>query len=441
MGRLFFVMLLTFLTTEAFSQLPKINFVEFELENGLKVFLHQDNSVPVVAITVAYHVGSKNEKPDRTGFAHFFEHLMFEGSENIKRGEYFKYVQNAGGQLNAFTSFDKTVYYEVLPSNQLELGLWLESERMLHLKIDSVGVETQRGVVKEERKQSYENRPYGSVMEEIFKRAYKEHPYRWVPIGSAQYIDQAKLEEFIEFHNTFYVPNNAALCISGDINIDEAKELVKKYFGDIPRGKKEIYRPKIIEPPLGGEVRDVVYDNIQLPAVIIAYRIPAQGTPEYYALNVASTILSGGESSRLYKEIVDRKKIALQVGAFPFSLEDPGIYMVFSIASMGKTPEELENAIDEEIEKFKNEPISDKELEKAMNQIEKDFAEQTSSNLSIAMALTNYYLFFGDANLINTEFERYKKITKEDVQKAAKNFLNKDNRVILYYLPKAKKQG
>jgi predicted Zn-dependent peptidase len=366
---------------------------------------------------------------------------MFEGSENIKRGEYFKYVQNAGGQLNAFTSFDKTVYYEVLPSNQLELGLWLESERMLHLKIDSVGVETQRGVVKEERKQSYENRPYGSVMEEIFKRAYKEHPYRWVPIGSAQYIDQAKLEEFIEFHNTFYVPNNAALCISGDINIDEAKELVKKYFGDIPRGKKEIYRPKIIEPPLGGEVRDVVYDNIQLPAVIIAYRIPAQGTPEYYALNVASTILSGGESSRLYKEIVDRKKIALQVGAFPFSLEDPGIYMVFSIASMGKTPEELENAIDEEIEKFKNEPISDKELEKAMNQIEKDFAEQTSSNLSIAMALTNYYLFFGDANLINTEFERYKKITKEDVQKAAKNFLNKDNRVILYYLPKAKKQG
>lgn len=441
MGRLFYIMFLSIIAGSVLAQQTKIDFVEYELENGLKVFLHQDNSVPVVAITVTYHVGSKNEKPDRTGFAHFFEHLMFEGSENIKRGEYFKYVQNAGGQLNAFTSFDQTVYYEVLPSNQLELGLWLESERMLHLKIDSVGVETQRAVVKEERKQSYENRPYGSVLEEIFKRAFREHPYRWVPIGSAQYIDQATLEEFIEFHNTFYVPNNAVLSIAGDINIEETKALIQKYFGDIPRGKKEIYRPKIVEPPLAGEIRDTVYDNIQLPAVIIAYRIPAQGTPEYYALNVLTTALSGGQSSRLYKELVDRQKIALQVGAYPFALEDPGIFMIFSIASMGRTPEEMEAAIDAEIEKVQREYLSDKELEKAMNQIEKDYADQIKTSMGKAMALANYYLFFGDANLINTEFERYKKVTKEDVKKAAATYLKKENRVVLYYLPKAKKQG
>ena len=210
------------------AQSRKIDFVQYKLDNGLNVILHQDNTTPIVAVSVLYHVGSKNEDPQRTGFAHFFEHLMFEAALPIlNEGEYFKIVEAAGGALNANTSFDRTYYFENLPSNQLELGLYMESERMLHLKIDSVGVETQRKVVKEERKQSLDNRPYGTLIEKIFSNAYKVHPYRWTPIGSAQYIDQAKLDEFIAFYKQYYVPQNATLTIAGDIDVAKSKELIK----------------------------------------------------------------------------------------------------------------------------------------------------------------------------------------------------------------------
>ena len=293
-----------------FSQV-NIKFVEYDLPNGLHVILHEDKSTPIVSQVMAYHVGSKNEKADRTGFAHFFEHLMFEGSPNIPRGTFFKMVQSAGGDLNAFTSFDKTVYFITLPSNQLELAMWLESERMLQLKVDSVGIETQRGVVKEERKQSLDNRPYGSLLEQTMSHAFKVHPYRWTPIGSAQYIDRATYDEFGQFYKSFYVPNNACLVIAGDIDAEKTKDLVKKYYGDIPRGTEPIYRPKDVEPPQTAEVRDTVYDNIQLPAVIEAYHMAPQGTRDYYALSMLTTLLSGGESSRLTKRVVDKEKLGL----------------------------------------------------------------------------------------------------------------------------------
>ncbi|HYX08629.1 MAG TPA: pitrilysin family protein, partial [Bacteroidales bacterium] len=231
----------------ASGQINKIEYQEFTLDNGLHVILHEDHTTPVVAINVMYHVGSKNEQPDRTGFAHFFEHLMFEGSPNIARGQYFKLIQNAGGENNAFTSFDKTDYYEVLPSNQVALGIWMESERMLHLKIDTVGLETQRKVVKEERKQRYENQPYGSFMSNIFDLAFKGTPYQWVPIGEAQYIDQAKLSEFRDFYKHYYVPNNASLSIAGDIDPVKTRKLVEEYFGIIPAGKETIIRPQFKE--------------------------------------------------------------------------------------------------------------------------------------------------------------------------------------------------
>lgn len=420
----------------------KIDFVEYELENGLRVLLHQDNSTPIIAITVTYHVGSKNEKPDRTGFAHFFEHLMFEGSPNIERGKYFEYVQSAGGQLNAYTSFDQTHYYELLPSNQAELGLWLESERMLHLKIDEIGVETQRGVVKEERKQSIDNRPYGSAFEKIFASAYNVHPYQWVPIGSAQYIDQATIEEFREFHKTFYVPNNAVLSIAGDFEINEMKKLVEKYFGEIPRGQKEIYRPTEIEPTQSAEFRDTVFDNIQLPAVIRAYHIPAQGTNDYYALEMLTTLLSTGQSSRFYKELVDNQRKALQIMSFPMSLEDPGLFIVFALTNMGVEAGNLDDAIEEIIEKTKTEGLSDEEFIKLKNQIENSFYSQNKTVMGKARNLATYKLFFGDANLINTELERYNAVTKEDIQRVAKEYLTKENRTVLYYLPKSlQKQG
>ena len=419
------------------AQTKKIEFVHYKLDNGLNVILHQDNSTPIVAVTVLYHVGSKNEDPERTGFAHFFEHLMFEGSPNIGRGEYFKIVESAGGQLNANTSFDRTFYYEILPSNQLELGLYLESERMLHLKIDSIGVETQRKVVKEERKQSYENRPYGSLLEKIFSNAYKVHPYRWIPIGSAQYIDQAKLEEFIEFYKTFYVPENATLSIAGDIDIEETKKLVEKYFGEIPRGNKPIPRPDVVEPPQQKEIRETVYDNVQLPMVVFAYHIPEQGTPDYYALRLLTTLLSGGESARLQKEIKDKKQMALAVGSIPLSLEDPGLFIVYGLTNVGVKAEDLEKAIESEIDNVKKELISEYEFQKVRNQIESDFVNQNSRVAGIAENLADYLVYFGDPNLINTEIERYMKVTREDIKRVANKYFTKENRVVLYYFPKS----
>src|ERR1700761_6447819 len=227
------LMCASLLTISAKQASATINFTEYNLPNGLHVILQEDHSTPIVAVSVMYHVGSKNEDPQRTGFAHFFEHLLFEGSENIKRGEYMKFIQNAGGQLNANTTQDRTFYFEVLPSNQLELGLWMESERMLHAKIDTVGVETQRKVVKEEKKQRYDNTPYGQLINVIYENAYTKYPYRWSPIGKEQYIDKATLAEFMNFYKTFYVPNNAVLVISGDINADQAKTLISKYYGSI----------------------------------------------------------------------------------------------------------------------------------------------------------------------------------------------------------------
>ena len=413
-----------------------IKFTQYDLPNGLHVILHEDHSTPIVAVTVLYHVGSKNEDPNRTGFAHFFEHLMFEGSDNIKRGEYMKLVQNAGGQLNANTSFDRTFYFEVIPSNQLELGLWMESERMLHLKIDSAGLETQRGVVKEELKQRNENTPYGSILNESFGHAFTVHPYHWTPGGSPEYINKAAMQEFVDFYKTFYVPNNATLSIAGDITPAQAKVLIEKYFGSIPKGTKAIPRPTAVEPVKTKEVRDTVYDNIQLPAVVMAYHTPAQGTPDYYAVNMLTTLLSQGKSSRMQKNIVDKQQKAVYAGAFPLPSEDPGLALIFGITNMGVAPTDLEASMNAEFDKTKNELISEEEYQKLRNQVENDFVSGNEKMAGIAENLANYYVYYKDANLINTEIDRYMKVTREDIQKAAQKYLVNTNRVVLYYLPK-----
>jgi predicted Zn-dependent peptidase len=434
--RLLLIAFLWSVTSILFSQSKPLTFTEFDLKNGLHVILHQNNSIPIVAINVMYHVGSKNEKPDRTGFAHFFEHLMFEGSDNIGRGQYDKLTQNAGGNNNAFTSFDKTSYFEQLPSNQLELGLWLESERMLHLKIDSIGVETQRKVVKEERRQRYENQPYGSINQELFANSFTVHPYRWVPIGESQYIDKATIGEFLDFYRQFYVPNNAVLVIAGDIQIAQAKLLVEKYFGDIPRGTIEIYRPHITEPKQNAERRKIVYDNIQLPAVIISYHMPAQGTADYYALSLLQNLLSSGKSSRFYKSLVDEQEIAVQTGTFPIALEEPGLFVAYAFANLGKNTADLEKAMLEEVENIKNEEISDKEFQKVRNQFETEFYTRNATMEGIALSLADYHLFFGNANVINTEIDQYNRVTKADLVRVAKTYLIPENRLVLYYLPK-----
>ena len=418
------------------AQQTAIEFEKYTLDNGLKVILHQDKSTPIVAVAVMYHVGSKNEKPDRTGFAHFFEHLLFEGSANIERGEFDKYIQRAGGTLNANTTWDRTFYYEVLPSNQLELGLWLESERMLHAKVETEGIETQRLVVKEERRQRIDNQPYGTVLEESFKRAYREHPYHWPVIGYMEHLDAATDEDYVNFYKDFYVPNNAILSIAGDFDPAQAKKLIAKYFGSIPKGTRTIYRPDIMEPPLPGEVRDTIFDNISLPAVVQTYRIPAQGTPDYYAVSMLSTLLSQGESSRLSKALVDEQQKAIAVGSFPLEMEDPGVSIAFGIANMGVLPHEMEAAMDAEFARVREELIAEQEFQKLRNQVESDFVTSNATVLGIAESLANYEMYFGDANLINTEIERYMKVTREDIQRVARKYFHPGNRVVLYYLPK-----
>lgn len=421
--------------------MAKINFTEYDLPNGLHVILHEDHSTPIVAVSVMYHVGSKNEDPERTGFAHFFEHLLFEGTENIKRGEYMKLIQANGGSLNANTSQDRTYYFQTLPSNQLELGLWMESERMFHAKIDETGVETQRKVVKEEKKQRYDNTPYGQLINVVYENAFTKSPYRWSPIGKDQYIDQATLAEFMAFYKKYYVPNNAALVIGGDIDIEKTKAMVAKYFGDIPRGKEAIDRNLPQEPAHTAEKRVNFYDNIQLPAVLIAYNTPKMGTDDWYALEMLNSVLSKGKSSRLQKEIVDKQQKAVNAGAISLGNEDPGVSVMYGIANQGVTPEELEKVILAEVEKVKTAGITDAEYKKLMNQMESDFIQQNQRVMGVVENLATYYTFLGNADLINTELARYNKITKEDLKRVANKYYTKNNRLVVYYLPKSQQKG
>lgn len=418
------------------AQSVTFKFEEYDMPNGLHVILHEDHTVPLVAVTVNYHVGSKNENPERTGFAHFFEHLLFEGTENIKRGEFFKYISNAGGDNNAFTTQDQTFYYEVLPSNQLELGLWLESERLLHAKIEDIGVNTQREVVKEEKRLRVDNQPYGRFISEIFRLTYKKHPYQWAPIGSMDHLNAAQLSEFMEFYKTFYVPNNAVLCITGDIDIAKTKLLIDKYFKDIPKGTREIPRPTKNELQQPNEIRETVYDDfIQLPLISYSYRIPAMGSADYYALQMLSQVLSGGSSSRMNKELVDNQQKALQAFAFSYALEDYGLFITAAIAGMGVEAKELDQLMEAEVEKIKKQPISDVEFEKIRNQMENQVISQNSGVQGIANSLSNNYMFYRNTNLINTELENYLKVTKEDIQRVANTYLQKNNRVVMYYMP------
>lgn len=421
----------------AVSAQNRIDFKEFTLDNGLHVIMHQDNSTPIVAVSVLYHVGSKNERPDRTGFAHFFEHLLFEGTENIPRGEYMNKIQAIGGTLNAFTSNDITYYYQIVPSNQLETALYMESERMLHPKIDEIGVDTQREVIKEEKREVYENRPYGTILPETMKRAFAKHPYQWPVIGSMDHLDAARLEEFMAFHQAYYVPNNATLTIAGDIDYAQAEQWARAYFEEIAKGPAEFYRPDIKEPVKTAEIRDIIYDNIQIPAIIQAYNLPPKNHPDAYAMSMLSTYLTGGNSSLMTKELVDRQQKALAVAAIPLDLEDGGVFLMYGIANMGVEPKDLEEQIDILLAQVQKEGISERDFQKLQNIIENNLVSQNSSMAGIAQNLAQARVFFGGTDYINQELDYYRKVTREDIQRVANQYINLDGRVVLYYLPKS----
>jgi predicted Zn-dependent peptidase len=414
----------------------KVAFTEYNLKNGLHVVLHQDKTAPVVAVSVMYHVGSKDEQTNRTGFAHFFEHLLFEGSDNIKRGEFMKIVSSNGGQNNANTTQDRTFYYEVFPSNQLATGLWLESERMFHPVINEIGVKTQNEVVKEEKRLRVDNQPYGNFLSEIMKRLFTNHPYNWVPIGSMADLDAATLDEFKAFNKKYYTPNNAVLVIAGDIDLAKTKILVENYFAKIPSGVA-ITRTVAKETPITKEMIDTTYDsNIQIPAILAAYRVPGETDKESKILEMASAVLSQGNSSRMFKKMVDEKKNSLQVGSFNYSLEDYGAYITFALPNNNTSLDTLLKDMDDEVVKLQTTLISEIEFTKLQNQFENEFIGKNSKMLGIAENLANGHTFYKNTNNINTELEEIRKITRQDIQNVAKKYLNKNQRTVVYYLPK-----
>jgi predicted Zn-dependent peptidase len=416
----------------------QVTFEEYDLDNGLHVILHQDNTAPLVVTSVLYHVGAKNEEDERTGFAHFFEHLLFEGTENIERGDWFKIVSSNGGRNNAYTTDDFTYYYEVFPSNNLELGLWMESERMLHPIINEVGVETQNEVVKEEKRLRYDNSPYGKWAFEVRKRMFEKHPYRHIPIGEMDHLDAATLDEFIAFNEKFYVPNNAVLVVAGDFEMEEAKKMIANYFNEIPRGE-EIEVQTFEETPISEPITAEAFDkNIQVPALFTAYRIPKKTTRDSRVLDMISTYLSDGKSSKLYRKLVDEKKMSLQVAAFNMSMEDYGLYVILSLPVGSTELAAIRDEIDEEVDKIQNELISEKDYQKLLNKFESDFVSSNSSVEGIANSLAEYYAIYGDTNLINSEIDIYRSISREEIRAAAKKYLNPNQRLTLNYLPESK---
>ncbi|RIV44065.1 MULTISPECIES: M16 family metallopeptidase [Flagellimonas] len=416
----------------------EVAFEEYDLDNGLHVILHQDNSAPVVTVSVMYHVGSKDEDPQKTGFAHFFEHLLFEGTENIARGEWDQITAANGGRNNANTFLDRTYYYEVFPSNSLEVGLWLESERMMHPIIGQVGVDTQKEVVQEERRLRVDNSPYGAFFEQLLKNLYTKHPYRWAVIGSLDHLASATLDDFKKFNKTYYVPNNAVLIVAGDIDSEKTKKMVTDYFGPIPKGA-DIKRPDIKEDPITQTIYAKYHDpNIQIPAILLAYRTPGQGQRDAYVINMISTYLSDGESSKLYKKLVDEKKMALQVISVPIDAEDYSSYVVGALPVGENSIQDLKKEIDEEILKLQMELISEKDYQKLQNKFENMYVNANSSVEGIANNLAEDYLLKDNTNLINTEIDIYRSITREEIMEVAKKYLKVNQRVELEYLPEQK---
>ncbi|MHC5308710.1 M16 family metallopeptidase [Myroides sp. LJL116] len=433
MKRIFFVVGTFLCTLGGYAQ--KVDFQEYTLDNGLHVILHEDKTAPVVVTSVMYHVGAKDEQPDRTGFAHFFEHLLFEGTQNIPRGDWFKIVTSNGGKNNANTSDDRTYYYEIFPSNNLELALWMESERLMHPVINQIGVDTQNEVVKEEKRLRVDNQPYGQIFTEVKKNLFTNHPYRWAPIGSMEHLDAATLEEFLAFNKKFYIPNNAVLVVAGDFDEKQAKKWIQQYFGSIQKAEP-IQRASFVETPITQQINAVFEDpNVQLPMVLQAYRTPSMKDRDARVLDMISVLLSQGKSSRLYKKVIDQKKMALEIASFDISQEDYGMYFIYAIPMQGYTSEQIVNEIDQEIDFLQTNLISDKDFQKLQNVIENRYVNENASLEGLAENLASYYLLYGDVNLINSNIDIYRSITKEEIREVAKKYLNKNQRLILDYVP------
>ena len=410
---------------------------QYVLPNGLRVVLNEDHAAPLVAVNLWYHVGSKNERPGRTGFAHLFEHLLFSGSEHVGNNEHFRWVQSVGGILNGSTTFDRTNYYETLPSHHLALGLWLESDRMGFFlsSITQEKLDVQRDVVKEERRLRYENAPYGLALENLLRISYSaDFPYHWPTIGSMDDLSAATLEDVKEFFRTWYIPNNAVLTLVGDFETAAARELVERYFGDIPASAAP---PPFtgVRTPLPTEQRASVSSAVQLPRVYRLYHLPAFGDPDWIAGDLLSYVLSVGRASRLDRALVYEKRIAQEVGSFLLQTEASGMLIMIATARDDVDPRRLEEAVDSEIDRLLSEGIREDEMERARNQAETGYAHEVESFGSRADLLNTFATFHGDPAKLEPFIDAYTRTTAAEVRSVAERFLRADNRSTLWVLP------
>lgn len=413
-----------------------IEYGQFALANGFRVVTIENHRAPLVAVDLIYHVGSKNESWGRTGFAHLFEHLMFEGSKHAP-GKMFDHVlQNAGGENNAYTTEDLTNYYDILPSHQMELAFWLESDRMRFLNINQESLDLQRDVVMEERRQRVDNQPYGTAMENMSSRLYSQHPYRWPVIGHKDHLTAATLDDVQAFYQRFYAPDNATMIVAGDIDPERVADLVNRYFGDFtPSGNP---KPGFkFDEPLSEDIREVFYDQIQLPAVFIGYRTVEETHADYLALDLLSDILTHGKSSRLYQKLVYNGRMAQSVVTFQEQNEHPGAFLIYAIARPGISLREIETAIDEEIAELVVKPVRDVELQKVKNLSVSALISRMQGIANQADFMSRYCGLYNNPEIVNLMIDQIQAVTPDDIRRVAGTWLQARHRVVLDYLPKS----
>jgi zinc protease len=428
---------LSLVSLDAAVRPPRMDYSITTLPNGLTVVLSEDHSTPIVHADLWYHVGSKDERPGRTGFAHLFEHLMFKGSKNVEPEQHSSVVASVGGRSNAFTNDDSTVFWETVPSQYLPLVLWLEADRMATLKVDEANLKSEREVVKEERRLRIDNQPYGRLSEILYDAAFTVHPYKHTTIGSMEDLDRASVADVRDFHNLYYVPGNATLALVGDFDSAQAMDLVTKYFGRIPKSDRPIPRDYPKEPATDRERRITTSENWPLPVVIVAYHITYDGHPDSYPLHLASKILTDGESSRMFKSLVYDKGIAVSVSGGGNIIENPNLFFAVAVVQKGHAPEEAERALVAEFDKLRSDGVTERELQRSKNQFFRDYIADRESIQGKAGQLAHAVVIHHDITTADGEIDLFTNLKTSDVQRVAQSYFTAENRIVVTILPKA----
>ena len=415
---------------------PKLQYQITTLPNGLRVILSEDHSTPIVHVSVWYHVGSKNERPGRTGFAHLFEHMMFKGSKNLEPEAHTSLISSVGGRANAYTTEDTTVFWQTLPAHYMPLALWMEADRMATLRVEDEAFRREREVVKEERRMRIENQPYGRLQEIIYDNAFVAHPYKHPTIGSMADLEAASIADVRDFHNTYYVPENATITVVGDFDTAQALQLVTQYFGRVPKAARPVPKDLPKEPPMTRERRAVVDESWPLPAVVVAYHITYDGHPDSYPLHITSKILSDGQSARISRELIYNKRLCLSAFGSGNITEDPNLFFAVCIVQPGQTVAAAEKALIEEFEKLKTGGVTAQEVQRAQNQFARDYIVGRESNEDKALHLAHAAVIHNDITTADGEFDIFMKVSVADVQRVARTYFNESNRVVLHIMPK-----